>query len=263
MPTRRDLLAGAPAFGIAVLGAAALSSSTSALAGDKSADKAADKSTDKAADKPAETKAAEKPAPTGPFTLAPLPYADTDLVPFISQHTFSYHYAKHHAGYVNKLNELYVGNESMGTTTEAVAKAAYGDKDRTPLYNNAAQSWNHAFLWNSMKKGGGGMPLNGKVADAMRAAFVDSEGFKKAFREAALGQFGSGWAWLVNNGGKLSCVKTANADSPLWTGAGTPILVLDVWEHAYYLDYQNKRVDYVNAFLDHLANWDFAEKNFV
>lgn len=254
MPTRRDILAGAPALGVAALGVAAFSSSR-AYAGDKPADtKAADT-------KSADTKAAPAPV-TGPFTLAALPFADTELAPFISQNTLSFHYGKHHAKYVSKLNELYVGNEAMGTTTEAVAKAAYGDKDHTPLYNNAAQAWNHAFFWNSLRKGGGGVPMAGKLSDAMKSAFTDADGFKKAFREAATGQFGSGWAWLVSNGGKLSCVKTANADSPLWTGAGTPLLCIDVWEHSYYLDYQDKRVDYVNAFLDHLANWEFAEKNY-
>ncbi len=250
MTTRRDLLVGASAL-------VALASTLPANAADKPAatGAATPASGDKAAtDKPA--------APTGPFTLAPLPFADTDLVPYISQNTLSYHYGKHHTGYVTKLNELYVGNESLGTTTEAVAKATFGDKDKKPLYNNAAQAWNHAFLWNSMKKGGGGFPTSGKFADAMKAAFTDSDGWKKAFKEAATTQFGSGWAWLIAKDGKLSVMHTANADSPQWTGEGTPLLVLDVWEHAYYLDYQNKRPDYVAAFLDHLANFDFAAKNF-
>ena len=254
MPTRRDLLVGVSALAVA-------SAASSAMAG-----AAKTPETKPAGDKPAETKPAEtKPAgdkPSGPFTLAALPWADSDLAPVISQNAVSFHYGKHHQGYVNKLNELYVGNESLGTTPDAIAKATYGKADKMPLYNNAAQAWNHAFYWNSMKKNGGDVPTTGKLAEAIKASFGDADGVKKAFKEAALGQFGSGWAWLVNNGGKLSMVKTSNADAPLWTGAGTPLLVIDVWEHAYYLDYQNKRADYVGAWLDKLVNWEFAEKNF-
>lgn len=246
MPSRRDLLVGVSAFAVAT-------AASSALAGG-----AKPPESKPAADKPPES----KPPAAGPFTLAPLPWGDADLAPVISQSTVSFHYGKHHQGYVNKLNELYVGNESLGSTPEAIATAAYGKADKAPLYNNAAQAWNHAFYWNSMKKNGGTVPTTGKLADAIKAGFGDADGLKKAFKETALGQFGSGWAWLVNNGGKLSMVKTANADSPLWTGAGTPLLVIDVWEHAYYLDYQNKRSDYVAAWLDKLVNWDFAEKNF-
>lgn len=250
MPTRRNLLVGVSALGVAAL------ATSGAHAGEKAADKpAADKSAEKS-DKPA-----AKVAPAGAFTLEPLPYPDTDLVPYISQNTLTYHYGKHHQGYVNKLNELYLGNESLGTTPDAVAKAAFGDKDRTSLYNNAAQAHNHTFLWSSMRKNGGGWP-SGKLGDAMKLAFTDEEGWKKAFKESATTQFGSGWAWLVSKEGKVSVVHTANADCPLWTGEGTPLLVLDVWEHAYYLDYQNKRSEYVVAFLDHLVNWDFAAKNF-
>ena len=249
MPTRRDLLVGAPALGVAVLGAASLANSAIAFAADT---------------KPADTKTSEAKAaaaPTGPFTLAALPFADTDLVPYISQNTLSFHYGKHHAKYVSKLNELYVGNEAMGTTPEAVAKAAYGDKDHTPLYNNAAQAWNHTFLWNSMKKNGGGMPTTGKLADALKAAFTDADGFKKAFRDTATSQFGSGWAWLVLNKGKLEICSTANQDSPVSEGK-TPLLTLDVWEHSYYLKYQNKRAEYIENWWK-VVDWQAVNKRFL
>lgn len=197
---------------------------------------------------------------SGPFTLPALPYADTDLTPAISQNTIGFHYGKHHQGYVNKLNELVVGKEWASKSLDDVVKGTYGTES-TSIYNNSAQIWNHTFYWNSMKKAGGGAAPAGKLADAIKAAFGDHEGFKKEFTAAATGQFGSGWAWLVVKEGKLAVVKTANADSPGVTGAGTPLLVCDVWEHAYYLDYQNRRNEYVTAWLDKAVNWDFAAKN--
>ena len=197
---------------------------------------------------------------TGPFTLPALPYADTDLAPTISQSTIGFHYGKHHQGYVNKLSELVAGKDWASKSLDDVVKGSYGTEN-TEIYNNSAQIWNHTFYWNSMKKAGGGAAPAGKLADAIKAAFGDHDGFKKEFTAAATGQFGSGWAWLVVKEGKLAVVKTANADNPIGTGAGTPLLVCDVWEHAYYLDYQNRRNEYVSAWLDKAVNWDFAAKN--
>lgn len=199
--------------------------------------------------------------PAGAFTLPALPYADTDLAPVISQNTIGFHYGKHHQGYVTKLNELVAGKDWEKKSLDEVMKGTYGT-DNVGIYNNSAQVWNHTFYWNSMKKGGGGFPATGKLADACKAAFVDFDGFKKEFSLAATSQFGAGWAWLVvDDAGKLKVVKTANADNPVVLKLGTPLLTIDVWEHAYYLDYQNKRGDYVAAWLEKLANWDFAVRN--
>ncbi len=249
MPTRRDLLVQA-----SLLGASALVASAPRRA------QAADDAAGQIAITPGP--AAPTGKPSTHFTLAPLPYSDADLAPALSQNAITFHYGKHHQGYINKLNEYYTGNEALGTTQKEVAKATYGNPDQIMLYNNAAQSWNHAFYWNSMKKKGGGTP-GGALGDSFKSAFTDAEGFKNAFREVATSQFGSGWAWLVNNNGKLSILKTSNADSPQWAGGGTPLIVIDVWEHAYYLDYQNKRNEYVNAFCDSLVNWEFAAQNFA
>ncbi len=209
---------------------------------------------------PTATGAASASSSTGPFTLPALPYADTDLAPVISQNTLGFHYGKHHQGYVTKLNELVAGKDWASKTLEECMKGSFGSEN-TGIYNNSAQVWNHTFYWNSMKKAGGGAAPAGKLADAIKAAFGDHDGFKTEFAKVATSQFGSGWAWLVNNGGKLSVVKTPNADNPVVLNLGTPLLVVDVWEHAYYLDYQNKRADYVGAFLDKLVNWEFAAKN--
>ena len=199
------------------------------------------------------------PSATGPFTLAPLPYADTDLAPAISQNTLAFHYGKHHQGYATKLNELVAGKEWADKSLEAVMKGTYGT-DKLPLYNNSAQVWNHTFCWQSMKKGGGGAPGPGKLADAIKASFGDGDALKKELTQAAVGNFGSGWAWLVQEAdGKLKVLKTPNADNPVVLGSGRPLLTIDVWEHAYYLDYQNKRAEYVAAWLDKLVNWSWAE----
>jgi Fe-Mn family superoxide dismutase len=195
----------------------------------------------------------------GPFTLPPLPYAEDALDPHISAKTMSFHYGKHHKTYVEKLNKAVEGKKLAEMKLEDLIVETAKDPAMAPVFNNAAQAWNHAFYWQSMKPKGGGEP-SGKLADRLKADLGGMEGFKKAFAEAANGQFGSGWAWLVVEDGKLKVTKTANADTPIAKG-GKPLLVADVWEHAYYLDYQNKRADYVTAFLEHLVNWDFAAAN--
>jgi len=189
-----------------------------------------------------------------PHVLPKLPWADTALEPHISARTLSFHYGKHHAAYLSKLNAALEGSPDAGKSLEELIES--GDKK---YFNNAAQVWNHTFYWNSMRPGGGGAP-QGKLAGMIDASFGGYESFKKQFADAAGGQFGSGWAWLVAEGGKLAITTTGNADTPIAHG-GKPLITCDVWEHAYYLDYQNARPSYVAAFLDHLLNWDFAESN--
>lgn len=205
---------------------------------------------------------AEPPPPaTGPFAPAPLPYKDTDLAPVISQNTVGFHFGKHHQGYATKLNELTAGTPFASKPLLDVMKETAGT-DRVAMFNNSAQVWNHDFYWASMRPGGGGGAPTGKVADAVKAAFGDHDGFKKAFSAAATSQFGAGWAWLVLGAdGKLAVTKTGNADNPITVGQGRPLLVLDVWEHAYYLDYQNQRGKYVDAWLEKLVNWEFVARN--
>ncbi len=195
----------------------------------------------------------------GPFTLAKLPYAENALDPVISARTISFHYGKHHAAYVSKLNELVAGTPYESLSLEDVVKRSAGnDKDKA-IFNNADQAWNHDFYWHSMAPKGG--EPAGKIKDALQSSFGGLKEFKEAFTKAALGQLGSGWAWLVKGkDGKLKITTTSNADSPIAHGE-TALLTADVWEHAYYLDYQNRRPDYVAAWLDKLANWSFAEKN--
>ena len=191
--------------------------------------------------------------------LPPLPYGKTELDPHISENTLNFHYGKHHQAYVDKTNDAIKGTPLDDASLVDIVHAAHADKNQG-LFNNAAQVWNHTFYWHSMKPGGGGAPT-GAIADAINASFGDYEGFKKAFSDAGATQFGSGWAWLVSNGGKLEVRKTLNADTPLTDKSVTPILTMDVWEHAYYLDFQNARPAYMNAFLDHLVNWEFANEN--
>lgn len=198
-------------------------------------------------------------ATSSAFTLDKLPYDDTALAPVISANTIGFHYGKHHAGYVAKLNELAAGTEFEGRTLEAVVKASAGKADKAAIFNNAAQIWNHTFYWNSLRPNGGGQPT-GSLKAKVDASFGGYDEFRKQFVAAAMGQFGSGWAWLVSDGGVLKIVKTPNAETPL-TGSQKPLLTLDVWEHAYYLDYQNRRQAYAEAVIDKLLNWDFAEKN--
>jgi Fe-Mn family superoxide dismutase len=195
-----------------------------------------------------------------PFSLPALPYADTALEPVMSAKTFSFHYAKHHKAYVDNLNNLVKDNAELSALSlEALIKKVAGDSTKAGVFNNAAQVWNHTFFWNSMRPGGGGAPT-GRLLEKINASFGDYEKFKTAFSDAAKTQFGSGWAWLVEDGGKLAVLKTGNAETPLTQGKKC-LITLDVWEHAYYLDFQNRRPDYITAFLDKLVNWEFAEKN--
>lgn len=198
-------------------------------------------------------------AAAGPFTLPPLPYADDALSPVISANTIGFHYGKHHQGYVNNLNQLVAGTPLADQSLEAVVKATAGKTEQTAIFNNAAQVRNHTFYWNSLAPKGGGKPT-GALAEQIDKSFGDYDKFKAEFTKAATGQFGSGWAWLVWDGEKLVVTKTGNADTPL-TQDQKPLLTVDVWEHAYYLDYQNRRADYVAAVLDKLINWEFAAKN--
>ncbi len=195
----------------------------------------------------------------GPFTLPPLPYPDHALNPYISAQTLGFHYGKHHQGYVNKLNELVMGTPLADQPLEAVITSTAGKAEQAAVFNNAAQMWNHTFYWNSLRARGGGKP-SGALAEAIEKSFGAFDAFKAEFLKMATGQFGSGWAWLVKDGDKLVVTKTANADTPIARGQ-KPLLTIDVWEHAYYLDYQNRRADYVSAVLENLVNWDFAAQN--
>ena len=193
------------------------------------------------------------------FELPKLPYEANALEPVISQKTIEFHYGKHHQAYVDNLNKLVAGTPMENQSLEEVIGQSWAEK-KTPIFNNSGQVWNHTFFWHSMKPHGGGQP-SGLVADKIKQAFGDYEGFKKAFAEAGATQFGSGWAWLVLNNGKLEVRKTANAETPLTEKGVTPILTMDVWEHAYYLDFQNARPKYIETFLGELVNWDFANAN--
>lgn len=188
------------------------------------------------------------------FELPNLPYAKDALAPHMSAETFDYHHGKHHQAYVNKLNELTAGKPEASKSLEELIRTTEGG-----LFNQAAQVWNHTFFWNCMKPSGGGEP-SGELAAAINRDFGSYAAFKTAFAAQAAGRFGSGWAWLVKDGDKLAVTSTANAGNPMTDGQ-TPILTLDVWEHAYYVDYRNARPSFIAAFLDHLVNWDFAAAN--
>jgi superoxide dismutase, Fe-Mn family len=194
-----------------------------------------------------------------PIELPPLPYEQNALEPVISANTLSFHYGKHHKTYVETLNKLIVGTEFADMPLEKIIKATDGVAEYAAIFNNAAQVWNHTFYWHCLKPKGGGEPP-AALKKLIDASFGGVEKFKKEFSAAAVGQFGSGWAWLVQDADKLKILKTGNAQTPISKGP-TPLLTVDVWEHAYYLDYQNRRVDYVNALLDKLLNWDFAAEN--
>ncbi len=198
-------------------------------------------------------------APSGPFTLMKLPYPDNGLDPVISSNTIGFHYGKHHKGYVDNLNKLVAGSELADMPLAKIVGETVGKADKTAIFNNAAQVWNHDFYWSSLKPGGGGEPP-AELAKRMEAAFGSVGACKEEIKKAALGQFGSGWAWLALDGDKLVVTKTGNADNPLTKGM-KPLVTIDVWEHAYYLDYQNRRADYVQAVLDKLINWGFAADN--
>ena len=194
------------------------------------------------------------------ITLPALPYEANALEPYISANTLGFHHGKHHQTYVTNLNNLIQGSELAEESLEKIIVAVANNPEKVGIFNNAAQVWNHTFYWHSMKKGGGGAP-SGAIAAKITEDFGSFEAFVDAFKSAGLTQFGSGWAWLVLEGGKLKITKTANADTPLAHGQKA-ILTADVWEHAYYLDYQNRRADYLDLFLKHLVNWDFANANF-
>ena len=187
--------------------------------------------------------------------LPALPYAQDALEPHMSANILSFHYGKHHNAYVVNLNKLIEGTDSADKSLEELIRSSEGG-----VFNNAAQVWNHTFYWSSMSPNGGGAPT-GKIADLIDSSFGSYEEFKTQFTAAGATQFGSGWAWLVLKEGKLEIQKTPNAETPLIEKGVTPILTMDVWEHAYYLDYQNARPAYMNVFLDKLVNWEFANAN--
>jgi superoxide dismutase, Fe-Mn family len=193
------------------------------------------------------------------FELPPLPYPKNALEPHMSANTLDFHHGKHHQAYVTNLNNLVKGSPAESQSLEEIIEATYKDTSKTGVFNNAAQVWNHTFFWNSMKPNGGGSP-SGDVAQAITRDCGGLDKFKEQFKTAAVGQFGSGWAWLVSQSGQLKIVATPNAVDPLAEGQ-TALLTCDVWEHAYYLDYQNRRPDFVQTFLDHLVNWDFVAQN--
>ncbi|NLD68540.1 MAG: superoxide dismutase [Fe] [Limnobacter sp.] len=187
--------------------------------------------------------------------LPPLPYATDALEPHMSKETFEYHYGKHHQAYVTNLNNLIKGTEFENASLEDIVRRSQGG-----IFNNAAQVWNHTFFWNCMKPNGGGKP-SGALAKAIDAKWGSFDAFKEAFTKSAVGNFGSGWTWLVGKGdGSVDIVNTSNAATPL-TGSDKPLLTVDVWEHAYYIDYRNARPKFVETFLNNLVNWEFAEKN--
>lgn len=206
-----------------------------------------------------QTQAQTTPMPPATCILPPLPYPENGLEPVISARTLSFHYGKHHQGYVNNLNGLVLNTDLAGQPLETIVTATAGKSEKTAIFNNAAQVWNHTFFWNSLKPNGGGEPP-AALKKAIESAFGSVETCKKELAAAAVSQFGSGWAWLVLDAGKIKVVKTPNAELPLTAGQ-KPLLTIDVWEHAYYLDYQNRRADFVNALLDNLINWQFAAKN--
>ena len=194
-----------------------------------------------------------------PIILPPLPYADNALEPVISANTIGFHYGKHHKGYVDNLNKLIAQTEFAEMTLDKIITETAGKADKTAIFNNAAQAWNHMFYWRSLRPKGGGEP-SAVLKKKIEASFGSVDACIKEWSAAAMAQFGSGWAWLILDGGKIKVAKTSNADTPLTKGI-KPLLTIDVWEHAYYLDYQNRRADYVNAVLDKLINWNFAAEN--
>lgn len=194
--------------------------------------------------------------------LPELPYAKNALEPYISAETLEFHHDKHHAAYVNKLNELLPNSGLENNSLDEIILATATDSNKTVMFNQAAQVWNHTFYWNCMTANGGGEPT-GELKAKIETDFGSYEKFREEFKNAAVSQFGSGWAWLVADeiGGKLSIMKTSNADTPMAHGK-IAVLTCDVWEHAYYIDYRNRRPDYVDTFLDKLVNWDYANAKF-
>jgi superoxide dismutase, Fe-Mn family len=191
--------------------------------------------------------------------LPPLPYEEDALEPVISARTLAFHHGRHHRGYVETANRLIADTELAGLPLDRIVTLTAGSVDRVSIFNNTAQAWNHGFYWQCLKpKGGGAPPM--ALKQKMESAFGSVDACKKELVNNAIGQFGSGWAWLVLDGAKLKVIKTANADTPITQGL-KPLLTIDVWEHAYYLDYQNKRADHVNAVIEKLMNWEFAAEN--
>src|ERR1700722_740612 len=196
---------------------------------------------------------------SAPLTLAPLPYPENALEPVISGRTLSFHYGKHHRAYIDSTNKLIAGTDLANLSLDQIVRATAGKADRATIFHNAAQALNHDFYWRCLKPKGGGEPP-AVLRRKMEAAFGSVEACKKQLTDSALAQFGSGWAWLVIDDVELKVVKTDNADTPLMQGM-KPLLAIDVWEHAYYLDYQNRRADHVKVLIDQLANWEFAAAN--
>ena len=194
-----------------------------------------------------------------PFKLSPLPFADDALEPHMSAHTLTLHHGKHHAGYVTKLNDLIAGGPLADLTLQQIIAASEDDPARRDIYNNAAQVWNHDFFWNSLSAGGSDKP-GGALAAAIDKDFGSLDAFKEAFTKIAVGAFGSGWIWLVSEAGKLKIIKTSNAETPVGSHR-IPLATPDAWEHAYYVDYENRRPDYVAAYLGTMINWEFAAQN--
>ena len=188
--------------------------------------------------------------------LPELTYPKDALNPYLSEKTLDFHYSKHHNTYVVNVNKLIDGTDLANETLENIINKTVGDSSKSGIFNNAAQVWNHTFYWHSMKPNGGGPPT-GAIADKIKADFGSYDKFAEEFKNAGSTQFGSGWAWLIVKNGKLEVMKTSNADTPIAHGL-KPVLTVDVWEHAYYLDYQNRRPDYLDAFIKNLVNWDFA-----
>jgi superoxide dismutase, Fe-Mn family len=194
-----------------------------------------------------------------PPVLPPLPYRQDALEPYISSRTIEFHYGKHHQAYATNTLKLIAGTKLEKLPLKEIILKSHGIKELVSTYNNAAQLFNHDFYWQCMKPNGGGKP-QGKMLQAIEQSFGGFDAFVKIFSESAAAQFGSGWTWLVKDGNLLKGIDTDNADTPLTTG-WVPLLTIDVWEHAYYLDYQNRRIDYIRAYMDHLVNWEFAGKN--
>jgi Fe-Mn family superoxide dismutase len=194
------------------------------------------------------------------FSLPPLPYPEQALEPHMSAETLTLHHGAHHRSYVDTLNKLVAGSPLAERPLVEVIRATAGKADQAKIFNNAAQVWNHEFFFNCLRPGGGGRPT-GPLADAIDSAFGGYDGFAAAFKEKALGQFGSGWAWLVRQGDRVTIVTTANADTPI-AGRDTPLLTCDVWEHAYYVDHRNRRPAFLDTFLGQLVNWEFAAAQF-
>ncbi len=193
------------------------------------------------------------------LVLPELPFAPNALEPVISARTLEFHHGKHHKAYVDNGNKLLDSSDLKGMSMEDIMKKTAGDASKSGIFNNVAQVWNHSFYWKCIKPGGGGQPT-GAIADKIKADLGGFDKFVEEFKSAGATQFGSGWAWLVLDGGKLKVTKTPNAENPLTKGA-KPLLTMDVWEHAYYLDYQNRRPDYIATFIEKLLNWEFVNSN--